>query len=149
MGMNETEQDGRPGIPGPDIIDKLLAERQRMLVKFCALAGVEPFAPVQPVAAQLQDFCQVLMDYTAFGHFEVLPRIAEDPDAPTQLRAMTEEVYPEIAETTSAAVGFNDKYDASAHVLKLDELPEDLSALGEQIAARIELEDRVLALLVS
>lgn len=146
--MNETEQDARPGIPGRDIIDKLLAGRQQVLVKFCALAGVQPFAPAQPVVAQLQDFCQVLMDYTAFGHFEVFPKVAEHPGAPAELRDIAQEVYPGIAETTAMAVGFNDKYDASARVLKLDELADDLSALGEQIAARIELEDRVLAVLL-
>ena len=146
--MNESEQDALPGIPSRNMIERLLAERQQMLVKFCALAGVEPFTPAQPVLAQLQDFCQVLMDYTALGHFEILPKAAEDPNAPEELREIARQVYPRIAETTSLAVGFNDKYDASNHVLKLDELVNDLSSLGEQIAARIELEDRVLAVLL-
>ena len=146
--MNESKQDARPGIPSRDMIEKLLAERQQMLVKFCALAGVEPYAPAQPVLPQLQDFCQVLMDYTALGHFEVLPKAAEDPKAPAELREIARQVYPNLAKTTSVAVGFNDKYDASKHVLNLDELSDDLSALGEQIAARIELEDRVLAVLL-
>ncbi len=146
--MNETEQDTRPGLPGRDMIERLLAERQQMLVKFCALAGVEPYAPHLPVLPQLQDFCQVLMDYTALGHFEILRKAAEDPEAPGELRETARKVYPKIAETTSVAVSFNDKYDSSSHALKLDDLPDDLSALGEQIAARIELEDRVLAVLL-
>jgi regulator of sigma D len=146
--MNESEQDARLGIPGRDMIGKLLAERQQMLVKFCALAGVEPYVPAQPVLHQLQHFCQVLMDYTALGHFEMLRKAAEDPAAPGELRETARKVYPEIAATTSAAVSFNDKYDSSAHALKLDDLPDDLSVLGEQIAARIELEDRVLAILL-
>lgn len=146
--MNESQQDTRPGSLSRDMIEKLLAERQQVLVKFCALAGVEPFAPAQPVLPQLQDFCQVLMDYTALGHFEMLRKAAEDPRAPVELRETARRLYPRIAETTSVAVNFNDKYDSSAHALELDDLSDDLSALGEQIAARIELEDRVLAVLL-
>ena len=56
-----------------------------------------------------------------------------------------QEVYPLIAETTEHAVAFNDKYDASDHELDFSELSRDLSALGEQIAARVELEDRMLS----
>ena len=53
------------------MVDSLLAERQEMLTMFCRVAGLEPYSPGKPVVDLLQESCQVLMDYTAFGHFEV------------------------------------------------------------------------------
>ena len=127
------------------VVEKLLAERQDMLVRFCKLAGLEPYTRDQRLMDSLQAFCQLLMDYTAFGHFEVLAKIVPDTGHSAKRLEVAREVYPGIAVTTEHAVAFNDKYDASDHDLDLSELPRDLSSLGEQIAARVELEDRVLA----
>ena len=49
---------------------------------------------------------------------------------------------------TQVAVEFNDRYDASAHDLDLTGLPEDLSALGERLAVRLELEDGLVQALL-
>ena len=127
------------------IVAKLLAERQDMLVQFCKLAGLEPYTADQRLLDGLQKFCQVLMDYTAFGHFEVLAKVVADRHLPAPVLEVAQQVYSGIAETTEQAVAFNDKYDPSDHELDLDELPQDLSALGEHLAARVELEDRVLS----
>lgn len=131
-----------------DLVDKLLTERQDLLVKFCTLAGLEPYNRQVPVVRHLQEFCQTLIDYTALGHFEILRDFAKAPfDAP-EAQQLLQHVYPGIAETTAAAVAFNDRYDASDHALNLEHLPQDLSLLGERIAARIELEDEVLGVLL-
>jgi len=42
------------------------------------------------------------------------------------------------------ALDFNDKYDCEDHCTVLDTLSRDLSRLGEEIAQRIELEDKLL-----
>lgn len=57
---------------------------------------------------------------------------------------LAEALYPRIAATTEEAVAFNDKYDCGDHCSDLAELAGDLSRLGEELAARIELEDRLL-----
>ncbi len=138
-------------VSGCELVEKLLAMRQEMLVKFCTLAGLEPYSRQVPMVRHLQEFCQSLIDYTAFGHFEMLRGFAEraeKPDAVPRAERLLDQVYPGISETTAAAVAFNDRYDASDHALNLDHLPRDLSLLGERIAVRIELEDRVLRLLL-
>jgi regulator of sigma D len=59
------------------------------------------------------------------------------------------EVYPRIAEASEVAVEFNDKYDASDHKLDLDQLDRDLCKLGEELAQRIEMEDRIIEALTA
>ncbi len=128
-------------------VDALLAERQRLLVAFCKLAGVEPFSDKRAVACLLQEFCQRLMDYSALGHFELLARFAGEDASSAKLEVLAES-YPSLAENTELAVRFNDQYDPSDHVLNLDHLERDLSAIGEALAARFELEDRVIGTIV-
>ena len=131
-------------------IAKLLRERQQVLVLFCQVAGLEPYTPDKhkPVLARLQEFCQLLVDYSAFGHFEIYDRIGRGEERRAHVARVAEEVYPRIVETTNAAVAFNDKYDPSDHPLSLERLAADLSMLGQSLATRIEMEDRLIAVLL-
>ncbi len=130
------------------MVRNLLAERQEMLVSFCRLAGLEPYSPDKPVRRQLDEFCQLLMDYTAFGHFELYRRIADGDERRGLVADVARQVYTGITDVTEQAVVFNDKYDASDHNLNLEPLPHDLSLLGERLALRMELEDRLVGALV-
>jgi len=148
MTMTEPQvSDRREGTRG--MIRKLLNERQEMLAMFCRVAGLEPYNDATPGADVLQDFCQVLIDYSAFGHFEIYERIVAGRERRSQLVAVAREVYPRIAEASEVAVEFNDKYDASDHKLDLHQLDRDLSKLGEELAVRIEMEDRIIQALTS
>ena len=130
-------------------IDELLEERQQVLVGYCSLAGVSSFdnrqdEQHQVKAGELQSFCQILVDYTALGHFEIYQRIIEGKERRTAVQKVAREVYPAIAETTDHLVDFNDKYDGIDEE-DFSELPDDLSKVGEVLAIRGELEDRILA----
>lgn len=128
-----------------EMVDKLLLERQEMLALFCQVAGLEPFTPGELDERKLKSFCQVLMDYIAFGHFEILARIARGEEKRTSVVTVAEEVYDKIAEATEYAVAFNDKYDSSNLQGLEQQLEQDLSILGEELAVRVEMEDRLLA----
>lgn len=130
-----------------EFVDKLLAERREMLVLFCRVAGLEGYPGERPSTDVLQDFCQVLVDYSAFGHFEIYQRIADGKERRKQVIRVAEEVYDRIAEASEVAVAFNDRYDAADHTLDLTRLSEDLSLLGEELATRIEMEDRIISAL--
>lgn len=135
---------------GQEITTKLVSERTEMLALFCRLAGIEPYTPEsKSVQKTLQEFCQILVDYIAAGHFALYERIVEGTERRREIATMAEQLYPRIAETTDAALDFNDKYDCEDHCEALDSLAQDLSRLGEQLAARIELEDRLLVALGS
>lgn len=128
-----------------DVIAKLLGERAEMLVTFCRLAGVEPYTPSnKPVQEVLQEFCQILVDYVAAGHFALYERIIEGRERRSHVAELAAEIYPRISRTTDVALDFNDKYDCEDHCTKLDSLSSDLSRLGEDLAVRIELEDKLI-----
>jgi len=128
-----------------DLVAKLITERTEMLATFCRLAGIEPYTANKPVQKLLQEFCQILVDYVAAGHFALYERIIEGKERRQGVAKLAAEVYARIAQTTDTALDFNDKYDCEDHCTMLDELGADLSHLGEEIALRIELEDRLLS----
>lgn len=131
-----------------DIIEKLLAERQQVLVMFCQLAGMETQDDHDGEEQLLQRFCELLVDYSAFAHFEIYERIIDGRERRSAVVDVARVVYPQIADATQVAVDFNDKYDANEHELDLQGLADDLSRLGEALAVRIEMEDRIVAALV-
>lgn len=141
------ETDRREGTH--EMVRKLLEERQEMLALFCRVAGLEPFKDTNPGPEVLQAFCEVLVDYSAFSHFEIYERIVAGRERRTQVVEIAREVYPRIAEATEVAVEFNDKYDASDHTLDLHQLDRDMCKLGEELAVRIEMEDRIIDALTS
>jgi regulator of sigma D len=143
-------QAGERRIGTKDIVDKLLSERQEVLVLFCRVAGFNPYNKGhKPTIDLLQEFCQVLVDYSAFSHFEIYQRIVNGDERREQVIKVAEEVYGRIAEASEVAVAFNDKYDAADHSLILDHLSDDMSALGEELAMRIEMEDRIISALMA
>lgn len=131
----------------PDLVAKMLAERQEMLVLFNRLAKLKPYTDALPVQPLLQRFCQVLMDYLALGHFEVYQCLEDctvEVRNSCRFKKLKTELYPRITMTTEAAVAFNDRYDTELHCKDLTTLDADLSRLGEQLADRIELEDQFI-----
>ena len=131
----------------PDLIVKLLAERQEVLVLLNELVQLKPYREAARVQPVLQQFCQVLVDYVALGHFEVYQCIddnASDSEHCRRVKALAKELFPPISATTERAIAFNDRYDTSQYCRVLDTLCQDLSQLGEDLATRIELEDRLI-----
>lgn len=137
-----------------EMIDRWLQERQDLIVQFCALSGVHEYSPkTDKCHRRLQRFCQLLMDYVSSGHFEVyyqLIREAEEfKDGSAEL---AKSLFPYINATTEAAMDFNDTYGeisaesvngTGADATSLT-LSKSLSKLGETMASRFELEDRLI-----
>jgi len=127
-------------------IDKLVAERTEMLTLFCRVAGLEPFEHLRgkiPAKELLQEFCQVLVDYLAAGHFSLYERIANGTERRRGVADQAAQIYPLIADSTQAALDFNDKYDGQHFEIAMS-FHKDLSKLGEILASRIEMEDRLI-----
>lgn len=118
-----------------------------MLVCFCRVAGVDPYddpTKETDLDKTLQEFCQILVDYLATGHFGLYKRIIDGEERRGDIRSLAEKLYPRIAETTESALDFNDKYDANTHISPSQDFSDELSKLGETLATRIELEDQLL-----
>lgn len=129
-----------------ELIDRLLTEREQLLVLYCRVAGLEPYQRREAVQPLLERFCQVLVDYAAAVHFEIYGRLAQGQERRRAVVDVAEEHYPWIAETTEQVVHFNDLCSAQGVV---DGLPEELSRLGEMLATRFEHEDSVFAALLA
>ncbi len=130
-----------------ELVDKLLEERAKMLVLYCRAAGLDADPPEDSVAKTVQEFCQLLVDYIAAGHFTLYERIVNGKERRQRVADVADDIYPDIADTTGAALDFNDKYERPEKVNEGEELAGDLSVLGEQLATRIELEDKLINLL--
>ncbi|QQS55114.1 MAG: Rsd/AlgQ family anti-sigma factor [Candidatus Competibacteraceae bacterium] len=133
----------------PDLVRKLLAARQQSLVLYNKLAALKPFTLAEPVRHLLRQFRQSLIDYLALGPFEVYQALEEQPgDSPyCPARDLARQLYAPIASTTQVALAFHDRYGGTPSAAELAGLEDELSRLGENLAERIELEDRIVAAL--
>ncbi len=127
-----------------DRLRHLMRERTRTLALFSGLAAMRPFKPGREVHHALREFCEALVDYTASAHFLIYRFLAEGVERRSSLQAFGEAVYPRILATTERIVAFNDAYAAGEHCADLRSLASDLSELGEVLADRILLEDRII-----
>ena len=129
------------------LIAELQYERQEGWSLYCHVAEPIPFSANQTVSKKLARFSEMLIDYVSLGHFGVCECLFADADNQDPALSAAKEIYPALSSTTQAAVSFNDKYENSAAAM-LDELKQDLSALGETLAKRIDLEDRLCELML-
>lgn len=135
-------------------IKQLINERNEVLALYCSLAGCDGnrITSADNIEEEsLQEFCQLLIDYIATGHFELYSRISEGKERRTEIIKLANTIYPRIERTTALAVEFNDTYDGGnkfTDELKT-QLPGRLSILGEELATRIELEDQLINTLLS
>lgn len=128
-----------------DTIKALLTERQEVIVAMCDLAELESKDTAsETVLENLKTFSQTLVDYTALGHFEIYERIIDGQERREKVKRIANRVYPSISSTTDHIVDFNDKYDGADNRESLVDLYNDLSAVGEAMAVRIESEDELL-----
>jgi regulator of sigma D len=126
-----------------EMIDNWLADRQTALISYFAIQEAKG---TDDLSIQLQSFCQQLVDYVSEGHFEIYEQLfreaKEFDDGGIDL---AKELYPKIEEYTQHILDFNDKYISADHVaMNIDSLKIDLSALGEKMTERFEMEDQLI-----
>jgi regulator of sigma D len=126
-----------------ELIAKLKNQRQEVLSLYCNFAELKPFSANDAVRSLLTRFSQILVDYVSLGHFGVYERLLAGTERRSRMLSVAKEIYPEFSATTDAAISFNDKYDTAEKIDAIEDLEQDLSALGESLAKRIDLEDRL------
>ena len=126
-----------------ELIAKLQNERQEVLSLYCKFTELKPFSANDTVKSLLTEFSQMLVDYVSLGHFGVYERLLAGTERRQRVLSVAKEIYPEFSATTDAAISFNDKYDNVKKTKTFEQLEQDLSVLGESLAKRIELEDRL------
>ncbi|MCW8922187.1 MAG: sigma D regulator [Gammaproteobacteria bacterium] len=135
-------------------IKQLITERNNVLSKYYNLThhingnGTVDIASLQEI---LQEFCQDMIDYVATGHFEIYRRIEDGSERRREIIELSDVFFQKIINTTRTAIHFNDHYDFSneftSEIMRV--FPKHLSELGENLATRIELEDKYINTLLS
>ncbi|MCC6201900.1 MAG: Rsd/AlgQ family anti-sigma factor [Gammaproteobacteria bacterium] len=140
--MNDKSRSQRPRTA--HLIEALLEERKEMLVLLWEMTRLEPFRLNETLRETLDRFLGVVVDYIAAGHFGLYQRIAEGTERRHAIVALARESYPRISATTDIVIEFSEKYEAADGATIEASLEQDLSTLAEEMAARIELEDRLI-----
>lgn len=145
--MAETLQERREHTRA--LVKELLEERRQMWSLYCALGSMQPFTAEQSPDTKVQEFCQLLVDYISLGHFGIYQHLTDGTERRRSVLEVAEHIYPRIVEAADTAVEFNDKYEQLSGDALRAHLAEDLSKLGEELALRIELEDRLIEVMVT
>jgi len=134
-------------------IKQLIEERNTVLAQYYNLAKItEDYDSDDDTTLELvEEFCQELVDYMATGHFEIYRRIEEGNERRDDITSLADKIMPRINDTTQIAVAFNDLYDSTTNIEKnaIEQLPNYLAKLGEELATRIDLEDQFINLLLT
>lgn len=131
-----------------ELIQHMLKERNQLLSLMLQVSEEGAEAVSVKSVADLEEFNQVLVDYIAAGHFGLYERISEGKERRRAISELAVKIYPRIEKTTQAALAFDEKYNPENNDNKLDHFQEDLSRLGEELTARIELEDQLIQLML-
>ena len=128
------------------ILDHWMNQRKVLLSQYGELAIIKTFDSKNTLhGASVQEFCQSMVDYLSLVHFEVFEQLSqENIFSRAEYKQEAMDLMRGIQTTTDNLLDFNDKY------LALDDLAtltSDLSALGEELARRFELEDHVIGLI--
>ncbi len=132
-----------------NLVSELQQERQQVWSLYCEVAKLKPFSVASEAHPLLTKFSQLLVDYISLGHFGVYEYLLSGKERREKVLNAAQSIYPEFSRITEAVINFNDKYDVHKQILKTNELEQDLSVLGENLAKRIELEDELCRLVLN
>ncbi|NUY57405.1 sigma D regulator [Salinivibrio sp. MA351] len=135
-----------------EVIDYWLELRRQLLVEYYNVAGVAAKKKQSlPTKAELDNFCDHLVDYISTGHFKIYNMVMERWQS-TGFAATkeTDNLYYRIVDTTDPLLDFNDKFsavDLDDEDYDATDFDQDMSAIGEWLEQRFELEDTLIRLI--
>jgi regulator of sigma D len=139
-------QDRREG--SKELIQHMLKERNQLLGLLLQVSSDSSQKEQEQLVSDLEEFVQVLVDYIAAGHFGLYDRIAEGKERRKSISDLAVEIYPRIEQSTQIALAFDEKYNPDNENRKLEQFAKDVSMLGEELTTRIELEDKLIQLML-
>jgi len=130
------------------LVTELQEERHQVWSLYCKIGEHKPFTCSSNTQSLLNQLSQLLIDYVSLGHFGIYEHLLSGSERRDAVLTAAKDIYPEFSTTTEYVIAFNDKYDDNKHLLNVDCLESDLSSLGENLAKRIELEDKLCRLIL-
>ena len=130
------------------LVTELQQERHEVWSLYCQIAELKPFNGNSNIKQILKQFAEVMVDYVSLGHFGIYERLLAGTERRDRVLTNARAIYPEFSKTTDDVVSFNDQYDHTKRKFNIKNLESDLSKLGESLAKRMEIEDRLCNLLL-
>jgi regulator of sigma D len=123
------------------VITQWLKERQELLVCFYELCELQTNKNKFSNPDLLGIFFQLLIDYVSMGHFKIFEQLAEAEACSVENPELDKTLMSQILQSTLIMLDYNDKYEKNSQdgILK-----EDLSALGQNLAHRMDWEDQLI-----
>lgn len=128
-----------------ELIDTWLHERQSLIVCYTEL--VQTIKSDQlPNTKQVKALCDVMVDYTSAGHFEIFEQLYREAEAFCDQKAIElgEKILPKIQVSTEVILDFNEQFESGQLIDALNLFSERLSHLGEHLADRFQHEDLLI-----
>ncbi len=133
------------------LIERWLKERKALLVSYCSITGTDKqnkinYEECTSLDGKLKKLCQILVDYVSVGHFEIFDNLQKEVEAfgDESVLLSIDPVFQRIQQNTEACLFFNDKCESLGNIHSLQ---RELSSLGEILAERFELEDKLLEIM--
>ena len=130
--------------PAEEIVKNMISERRQLLALSLQVSNIDNNEADSSDRDLLEEFCQVLVDYIAAGHFGLYSRIAEGKERRKSVAETASKLYPRISDTTEIALAFSEKYNSDNDIKDFSQLQKDLSYLIENLTTRIEMEDKLI-----
>ena len=131
------------------LVERWIEDRRELLVEYCDLTEVTDFSDAAlNHEAKLEEFCELIVDYVSFGHFEIFIKLNESATlfANEEGVGLSQPILAKIQITTDQILNFNDKYTTTKD---LETLIIDLASLGEVFVQRFADEDTLIDVLHS
>ncbi len=126
------------------LAQELVQERGQLWALHEQLLNMQPYTEEQALEPVARQFCQILVDYISLEHFGIYHHLLDGSERRRGVLELAEKIYPRIVETTDIALDFNEKCESFSPQDLRQQLAGELALLGEELAIRIELEDRLI-----
>ncbi len=128
-----------------ELITAWLKERRELLGKYTEIVVMLDASVTGHALRKRQSaLCELLVDYCSAGHFEVFRELMDEAESFNDgSSVLGKELIPSIGDTTEVILAYEEKYGTGD--VGTSALERDLSALGEVLESRFQLEDRLIA----
>lgn len=144
--MFESAKSTAQVIHAQQLVAELQEERSQLWGLYCQIAEMQAQFSSADIRPLLSNFLQLLIDYVSLGHFGMYEQLAKR--CPPDDLGYAGRIYPKFSKTTASAVSFSERYENGRRNFKVENLAQDLSILGENLAERMELEDHLCSMLL-
>lgn len=129
------------------LVQSWLDERQQLIVMLCTMQGLRGLSGQSlPLHHQVQQFCQLLMDYISAGYFEVYQSLVEEARHLHHAQpVLTDALLQKLDLSTDEALAFDADFGSRTRCLaQKAQLPERISDLMQTLEDRFALEDQLI-----